>query len=394
MNAGIIVFACATALLSACNSTHAPAAAAAPTVAQAIKAADVEAMPADGKPFSTAVVAKFAEPWAMTFLPDGRALVTEKKGALRILGADGRIGNVSGVPAVDYGGQGGLGDVVLHPDFASNGWIYLTFAESGENDTRGAALARGKLTLDEAGGALSEVAVIWRQVPKFGGRGHYGHRVAFAPDGMMFIASGERQEFDPAQDMRSNAGKILRLRDDGSIPDDNPFVDREGVAAEIWTLGHRNPLGLAFDGAGRLWNAEMGPKGGDELNRVERGSNYGYPVVSNGDHYDGRDIPDHDTRPEFNAPEVTWNPVISPSSLIFYSGSRFPAWQGNALIGALSGQSLVRVEFDGDEAREVARYQMGARIREVEQGPDGSLYLLEDEKGGSGGRLLKLGPVR
>jgi len=329
----------------------------------------------------------------MVFLPDGRALVSEKKGALKLLGKDGKSVDVPGVPEVDYGGQGGLGDVVLHPQFERNGWIYLTFAESGKAGTRGAALARATLDLDDEGSPrLADVKVLWRQVPKFEGRGHYGHRLAFAPDGKLFVSSGERQEFNPAQDMQSNAGKILRLNDDGTVPSDNPFVGKGGVTGQIWSLGHRNPLGLAFDTRGQLWNHEMGPKGGDELNRVERGSNYGYPIVSNGDHYDGRNIPDHDTRPEFNAPEASWNPVISPAGLLFYSGKPFGAWKGNALIGGLSSKSLIRVEIDGTDAREVARYDMGTRIREVEQGPEGGIYLLEDGDGTSGGRLLKLMP--
>lgn len=187
-----------------------------------------------------------------------------------------------------------------------------------------------------------------------------------------------------------NLGKIIRLNYDGSVPADNPFADQGGVTAQIWSLGHRNPLGLAFDSNGQPWNVEMGPRGGDELNHVVRGGNYGYPIVSNGDHYDGKDIPDHPLRPEFNAPAAFWNPVISPSSLMFYSGSEFPQWQGNAFIGGLSSQSLVRIAFNGEQAAEAARYNMGQRIREVEQGPDGAIYLLEDQRGNSGGRLLRL----
>jgi glucose/arabinose dehydrogenase len=203
----------------------------------------------------------------------------------------------------------------------------------------------------------------------------------------LWISSGERQKFDPAQDMRANLGKIVRLNDDGSVPNDNPFADKGGVTAQIWSLGHRNPLGIAFDSKGELWNVEMGPAGGDELNLVKRGANYGYPVVSNGDHYDGRSIPDHNTRPEFNAPAVSWTPVISPSSFIIYSGSEFPAWQGNGFIGGLSSKALVRIEFNGEAAREAERFDMGRGIREVEQGPDGAIWLLEDD---AGGRLLKL----
>ena len=296
------------------------------------------------------------------------------------------------MPAVDYGGQGGLGDVTLHPRFAENGLVYLSFAEAGEGG-RGAAVGRGRLVLGQGAPQLENFQVIWRQVPKFGGnaRGHYCHRIVFSPDGRyMFLSSGERQQFTPAQDIASNAGKILRLNDDGSVPADNPFASRGGVAAQVWTLGHRNPLGLAFAPDGRLWEHEMGPEGGDEFNLIERGDNYGYPTVSNGDHYDGRPIPDHNTQPQFNAPEITWTPVISPSSLLFYTGSQFPQWRGSVLIGGLSSQALIRVQIDGNSAREVERFDMGQRIREVEQGPDGSIYLLEDERNGSGGRLLRL----
>lgn len=337
----------------------------------------------------TTVVADFEEPWAMTFLPDGALLVTEKRGELKLLSGDGKLIDVKGVPEVAYGKQGGLGDVVLHPGFADNGLLYLSYAEAGAGGS-GAAVARARLAREGDDAELTGLEVVWRQVPKVGGEGHYGHRIAFGPEGYLWISSGERQKFDPAQDMQGNLGKIVRLHEDGSVPADNPFAERGGVAAEIWSLGHRNPLGLAFDGSGRLWNAEMGPAGGDELNLVERGANYGYPVVSEGDHYGGREIPDHHTRPEYRAPAVAWSPVISPSSLMFYSGSEFPEWSGNALIGGLSSKSLVRVEFDDGGAREAGRVEMGARIREVEQGPDGAVWLLEDGKRGSRGRLLRL----
>ena len=342
-------------------------------------------------PFTATSVARFKEPWAMAFLPDGRLLVTEKRGALKLVDvASGKVGSISGVPDVAYGGQGGFGDVALHPQFTDNHLLYVSYVEAGADGTRGAAVARGLLALDDTGGGtLSNLDVIWRQVPKVKGEGHFGHRLLFGSDGKLWISSSERQKFDPAQDMQSNLGKIVRLNDDGSVPADNPFADKGGVTAQIWSLGHRNILGLAFDAQGRLWEDEMGPKGGDELNLIERGANYGYPIVSNGDHYDGRVIPDHDTRPEFNAPKAWWTPVISPSSLMIYSGTLFPDWQGDAFIGGLSSQALVRVAFDGDNAREAARYDMGQRIRAVKQGPDGAIWLLED---GKGGRLLELKP--
>ncbi len=338
----------------------------------------------------------------MAFLPDGRLLVAEKKGRLMLVGQDGQsFGSVSSMPDVDYGGQGGLGDVVLHPDFEENGLVYLSYVEGTVGQTRGAVVARGVLTLTGRGASLSGLEVIWRQYPKMVGLGHYGHRIAFDADGYLWITSGDRQKFTPAQDMQSNAGKIVRLHDDGSIPSDNPFVDlysvdafmdNEGVYPEIWTLGHRNPLGITFDLDGRLWVAEMGPSGGDELNLIKRGANYGYPVVSNGQHYDGRPIPNHDTRPEFEAPRITWTPVISPGHLMLYSGDAFPEWRGNLLAAGLSSQAIIRIELDGDTAREAERFAMGARIRSIVQGPDGALWVLEDERYDSQGRLLKLTP--
>jgi glucose/arabinose dehydrogenase len=239
------------------------------------------------------------------------------------------------------------------------------------------------------GGQLSGLEVIWRQVPKVKGRGHYGHRLLFSQDGYLFISSGDRQKFDPAQDLQSNIGKIVRLHDDGSVPADNPFADSGGVAAQIWSVGHRNPLGIAFDEAGQLWNVEMGPRGGDELNRILAGSNYGWPVVSNGRHYSGLDIPDHDARPDFEAPKAWWTPVISPGGFTIYTANLFADWRGDGLIAGLSSRALIRIEFDGETAREAARYDMGRRMRAVAQGPDGAIWMLEDR---SGGRLLKLVP--
>lgn len=341
--------------------------------------------------FVATAIASFEQPWAMSFLPDGRLLVTEKKGRLLVVTQDGEKAEpLSGVPEVDYGGQGGFGDVVPHPDYASNGLVYISYVEAGEGDTRGAAVARARLTLSGNGdGALNDLEVIWRQDPKVTGKGHYGHRIAFSDDGYLFISSGERKKFDPAQDMKQNLGKIVRLHHDGSVPDDNPFSDRGGVTAQIWSLGHRNPLGIAFDEQGRLWNVEMGPRGGDELNLVVRGKNYGYPTVSNGKHYNGKEIPDHDTRPEFAAPKVWWTPVISPGGLMFYTGDLFPEWKGDAFIAGLTSNSLIRVSIDGDSAEEAERFDMKKRIRAVRQGPNGAIWLLEDREGG---RLLKLTP--
>ena len=346
-------------------------------------------------------VASFDQPWSMAFLPDGNFLVTEKPGKMFLMNQAGEtLYEITGVPEVAYGGQGGLGDVAIHPDFNENKTVYVSFAEEGENDTRGAVVIKATLDLSEEGGALSNLEYIWRQVPKVTGRGHYAHRMAFSEDGYLFVSSGDRQKFDPAQDMTSNMGKIIRLNDDGSIPADNPFYNDGGVAAEVWSLGHRNPLGIDFDADGKLWNIEMGPRGGDELNLVLKGEDYGYPTVSNGIHYNGSNIPNHDTRPEFEEPKEWWGdgysiPVISPSSFVIYQGDLFDDWQGSGFISGLSSESLIRVQFDGDSAKEIERFDMGRRIRSVEEGPDGALWLLEDyprRQDTSKGRLLRLTP--
>ena len=327
----------------------------------------------------------------MTFLPDGRLLVTEKSGQLRLFNTVTKTtGTITGLPTVAYGGQGGLGDVVLHPQYASNRYVYYSYAEAGTSGTRGAVVARAPLTLDaNGGGSLGTSQIVWRQSPKVGGEGHYSHRIAFGADGKLWITSGDRQQGSPAQDMTKNLGKLIRLNDDGSLPADNPFANQAGVAKEVWSLGHRNLLGIAFDGAGKLWTHEMGPANGDELNLIERGSNYGWPLVSNGNNYDGSNIPDHAPGDGYNAPEAWWAQTIAPSGFIIYSGDLFPYFRGSGLIGGLASQALVRIQFNGNTAREAERYAMGKRIREVEQGPDGAIWLLED---GAGARLLKLTP--
>jgi glucose/arabinose dehydrogenase len=232
------------------------------------------------QPFSVQEIASFERPWALAFLPDGRMLVTEKAGRLLVVTTSGEQQEITGVPDVDYGGQGGLGDVQLHPEFAENRQIYLSYVEAGEDDTRGAVVVRA--TLDLNGGALTDVTRIWTQSPKVTGRGHYGHRLLFDEDGYLFISSGDRQKFTPAQDMQQNLGKIIRLHDDGRVPGDNPFVDQAGVAAEVWSLGQRNPLGIAFAEDGQLWEIEMGPAGGDELNRITRGEIRNLPSRKSG----------------------------------------------------------------------------------------------------------------
>jgi glucose/arabinose dehydrogenase len=342
-------------------------------------------------PFKAREIAAFSSPWAMAFLP-GRgnwALLTEKEGKLWMVDADtGQRMAVTGFPAPHVAGQGGLGDVVPHPDFARNGRVYLTWVEAGDGGTSGAAMGYG--TLVNTGGKLSlkDFRTIWRQQPKVSGDGHFSHRMAFGPDGFLYLTSGERQKFDPAQDLTVNLGKVLRLTAEGQPAPGNPFAARGGVAAQIYSYGHRNLLGLAFDAHGRLWENEMGPKGGDEVNLIAAGQNYGWPRASNGSHYDGKDIPDHKPGDGFTPPKVWWNPSISPSSLLIYRGDKFPQWKGDALIGALSGEALIRVDLDGANAAKADQWPMGARIRAVDEGPDGSVYVLEDE-----GRLMRLDPV-
>ncbi|MFA9200003.1 MAG: PQQ-dependent sugar dehydrogenase [Cypionkella sp.] len=365
-------------------------------------AADARSTPAPvaeaGVPFTVKAHGAFNEPWAAAFAPGTSVLfVTEKSGALKFVDLpSGRLGTVSGLPKVDYGGQGGLGDVAFLPGEAASTLgrrtIYLSWAEAGQRDTRGAVVGRGSLICEEADACRIEgLQVIWRQ-PKVTGRGHYSHRIAFAPDGKtMFVASGDRQKMAPAQDTANNLGSIVRLNLDGTPAAGNPLAGQAGKAQDIWSWGHRNILGLQFDAQGRLWDLEHGPAGGDELNLVKKGANYGWPVVSEGDHYGGEDIPPHSTRPEFAPPALAWTPVIAPGDFIFYSGKLWPQWKGQAIIAAMSPSGLVRVALNGERAREIARYPLDKRIREVVEGPDGALWLLEDK---AGGRLLELRPAR
>lgn len=335
--------------------------------------------------FAPVAIATFAAPWAMAVLPDQSFLVTEKAGRMLHVSADGRSRtSLAGLPPVKSEGQAALGEVTLHPEFARNRLVYFSYVAPGRNSA--IVLARGRLEADR----LADVETLFRASPSVAGNGHFAGRIAFSPDGFLFFSTGERQKFDPAQDAKATLGKIVRLDMDGKPAAGNPLAAR-GFDPAIWTYGHRNPLGLAFDEAGRLWEIEMGPQGGDEFNLVLPGRNYGWPMVSDGDHYDGRKIPDHATRPDLEAPKLSWNPVISPSSLLVYRGDRFPAWKGKALVGGLSSEALVVVDIAGDRAREVERHPMGARIRAVAQGADGALFLLED---GEGGRLLRLDQAR
>lgn len=342
----------------------------------------------DELPFERQTISSFDVPWALAFLPDARMLVTEKPGRMFIVTPQGDKRVVGKVPDVAYGGQNGLLDVAVSPRFGDDAYVYLSYNEPGDGGSS-LALARARLVDDGNRARLEDLQVIWRQMPK-GGGGQPGGIIAFAPDGKhLFLSSGDRMRPDTAQDAEQALGKLLRLNLDGSTPDDNPQAGAGGARAQIWTSGHRNPYGLAFAPDGKLWLHEMGPKGGDELNLIVAGNNYGWPVVSNGDNYDGSVIPDHPTRPEFAAPPLYWTPVISPAGLTFYSGQLFPDWRGSAFIGGLSSRALLRISFEGGNAREANRWNMGARIRDVGAGPDGALWVLED---GSGGRLLRLIP--
>jgi glucose/arabinose dehydrogenase len=343
-------------------------------------------------PFEVEEVDRFDDPWAMTFLPgSGDLLVTERSGTLTLRDAEsGERTEVSGVPEVEVAGQGGLGDVVAAPTFEDDRRVYLSWVEAGDGGT-GAVVGRARLSDDTDEPALEGLDVIWRQTPKVSGNGHFSHRIAFDPDGEhLFVSSGDRQQKTPAQDTSNTLGTIVRLTLDGEPAEGNPLADEGGASAQIWSWGHRNPLGLEFAEDGTLWSSEMGPEGGDELNIVERGGNYGWPEASDGSDYGGGEIPDHREGDGFVAPEAGWTPSISPGSLMIYTGDLFPEWKGDAFLGALSGESLVRVDLDGTTAGDDERIVEGQRVRAVEQAPDGSIWLLEDE---GSGRLLRLAPA-
>lgn len=365
------------------------------TFAQSNSSEQIDMKGSNGATIKGSVKATFDSPWAITFLSDGHSLVTEKAGTLWLLDKNQQKRfAVSNVPSVTLRGQGGLGDVIIHPDFASNNTIYISYIERDEKDDAfsGAVIERATLSVTDSGAKLSDRTLIWRQSPKMTGNGHYSHRMVFSPDGYLFITSGERQKFTPAQNMAMNLGKVVRLNEDGSVPEDNPFYGQGSVTEQIWTLGHRNPLGIDFDEHGNLWVHEMGPRHGDELNLIEKGRNYGYPTVSQGDHYSGVKIPNHEDIPIFKSPELAWVPAISPAGFIIYKGDKFSDWKGNGFIGGLSSKALVRVSFNKDDegkwkVEEAERYEWGKRVREVEQDSMGNIYVLEDKEGG---RLIKL----
>lgn len=340
---------------------------------------------------TVATVARGLEhPWGLAFLPDGSMLVTERPGRLRIVDRDGRASEpLSGIPRVFAQGQGGLLDVALDPDFASNRLVYITYAEPGPGGASTAA-ARGRLNQGQTG--LENVEVIFRQDPKVSGPNHFGSRLVFSPDGKLFVTTGERFKFEPAQDISNHLGTVVRINPDGSVPPDNPFVGRKDARPEIWSYGHRNiQAGAINPASGQLWIAEMGPRGGDELNIPQPGRNYGWPLVSWGTHYDRRPIPNPPTRPDLADAIHHWTPSISPSGLTFYTADVFPDWRGDALIGGLSAQAIIRLTLDGDRVVREERIPMRARIRNVRQGPDGAVYALTDE---DDGKILRLTPAR
>ena len=409
----LVLAACGTAATTTGQSSN----------AQAATAPAAPTSPGD-PPFAMRPVATFDNPWAMAFLPgSSTGMVTEKPGHLWLVDArSGAKQSVAGAPRVVNDAQGGLLDVAVSPTFASDSHIYLTYAEPSTSGGSALALARATLVRTASGGHLQGLTVIWRD-PAGGQGGQFGAIIAFAPDGKsLFLSSGERQRFTPAQDLNQPIGKILHLTLDGKPAPGNPNVGRAGAAsvsitdppedtkaaasararkftwpgpnetpAETWSSGHRNPYGLAFDAQGRLWETEMGPRGGDELNLILPGRNYGWPLVSEGQNYNGVPIARPATRSDLEQAKLFWVPSVSPTSLLIYSGNLFPQWKGSGFIGTLSGESLIRVTFKGDGAQKADRWNLGKRIRWVGQGPDGAIYLLED---GDSGRLVRLTPVQ
>jgi glucose/arabinose dehydrogenase len=333
-----------------------------------------------------------AHPWGLAFLPDGRALVTEKPGRLRIVEKDGRLGpSLAGVPEVDTTGQGGLLDVALDPDFATNATIYISFAEPRGNGKNGTSVAKARL----GAAGLADLQVIFRQEPAMAGGHHFGSRLVFDRAGHLFVTLGDRNVGrDQVQKLDSDLGKIVRIDRNGGIPADNPFRDRPGARPEIWSLGHRNIQGATLDPAtGELWIHEHGPKGGDELNRITGGANYGWPLVTHGREYSGLPISDKTEAPGLESPVHHWVPSIGTSGLAFYTGRTLPAWTGNVFVGGLASKDLVRLELrDGKVVHEerLFRKELGQRLRTVVNGPDGALYLLTDE---DQGRILRVVPA-
>jgi glucose/arabinose dehydrogenase len=385
-------------------------------LAAGLPTAHAEELVSASGPVTLESLAKLDHPWGMAYLPDDRLLITEKTGSLRIYTDEQVSEPLEGVPDVEFQGQGGLLDVAVDPEFEQNGYIYLSYVERAdeqpdvesfdadprlgpfvnEQDTvvKGLAVVRAILEED----ALADVDVIWRQLPKTMGLGHYGGRLLFDDTGHLLISSGERQRFEPAQNLDNNLGAIIRINTDGSIPEDNPFVQESSgtsttVSQDVWSWGHRNPLGMALHPETReLWIHEMGPLHGDEINIITAGSNYGWPAFSNGDHYNRVPIPDHQPHNEIVNPAYYWYPAISPSGMTFYEGDLFSDWSGSVFVGGLSAQTLVRLELleDGSAVKSEERLDINRRIRDVETATDGAVLLLSD---GAEGELLRLSPA-
>ena len=335
------------------------------------------------------IAAGLEHPWGLAILPDKRMLVSERPGRLRLVGVDGRVSEpLGGLPQVYASGQGGLLDVVLSPAFEKDRLVYFSFAESGSG---GAGTAVGRGRLGERG--LENTQVIWRQQPKVGGSNHWGSRIVFRPDGSLFVTLGERfNHSDKAQDLSTTLGKVVRINPDGSVPSDNPFVDRSGARPEIWSYGHRNVQAAALHPeSGQLWTVEHGARGGDELNQPQSGKNYGWPVISYGVHYSYLKIGEGTAKEGMEQPVYYWDPVIAPSGMVFYTGDLFTNWKNNILIGSLTPGLLVRLVMKDGKVAQEERYlaDLGERIRNVRQGADGALYLLTDSRNG---RILRVTP--
>jgi aldose sugar dehydrogenase len=363
----------------------------APVLVQAQAPRSPTPAPVDGAVRVQTVARGLEHPWALAFLPDGRMLVTERPGRVRIVERDGRLSEpLAGVPRVQASGQGGLLDVALDPHFTESRLVYLAYAEPGEGRTAGTAVAQGRLSE----GRLEDVQVVYQQRPKVEGANHFGSRLVFARDGTLFVTQGDRFTYrDGAQDLSVGFGKIVRINPDGSVPRDNPFVGRAGARPEIWSYGHRNIQSAALHPqTGQLWTVEHGARGGDELNRPEAGKNYGWPVITYGVDYSGAKIGEGTAKPGMEQPLYYWDPVIAPSGMVFYTGDAFPDWQGSILIGSLRPGLLVRLTLENGRVTGEERYlsDLGERIRDVRQGPAGLLYLLTDSRDG---RILRVLPA-
>jgi glucose/arabinose dehydrogenase len=340
------------------------------------------------------IVSSLENPWGLQFLPDGRFLVTERPGRMRVVGRDGTLSRpINGLPEVVQGGQAGLLDVLLAPDFKTSGLVYFSYSEARDGNRNGTTVARGKLTLNDTGGTMTELQVIFRQKPAIASHHHFGSRLVWAKDGTLFITTGERaSERESAQDLSTDLGKIIRINADGTVPPDNPFFGAKDVRPEIWSYGHRNAQGAAINPAtGELWETEHGARGGDELNVVRAGKNYGWAVISWGVNYDGTRVGEGTTKDGMEQPVYYWVPSIGTSGLAFYDGDLFKGWKGNVLAGGLAGGRLERLVLDGERVVGVEHLlgERGERVRDVRQGPDGAVYVLTDE---SDGKLLRLSP--